>query len=462
MSVSSGNQSRPRHSAAQIAEFFEVFDRVDGDVSAAARELGLNRVTCAGWVRKAGLRGQGRPGWKPHPRQREFFTLLKEGMPLGEAARSVGVDAGRARRWLTRSRAGARFCAGGPGTGYNEGVNPLSELPVTPGNGRCLSLTEREQIQDLRRAGESVRGIGRVLGRPASTISRELARNTAAGMGYLPHAAHRLAAGRRHRPKTAKLALSGRLREYVQAGLVLQWSPEQISKKLVSDFPDDQEMRVSPETIYQSLYFQARGGLKREVQAALRTGRARRVGHREPDRRRPRFIDEALMISARPAEVQDRAVPGHWEGDLITGAHNRSAIGTLVERSTRYVMLIHLPGDHSAETVRDGLVKAMSSLPRHLRGSLTWDQGVEMARHRSFSMATGMPVYFCDPASPWQRGSNENTNGLLRQYFPKGTDLSVHSPEDLELVAQKLNGRPRKTLDWDSPAERLRDLLLST
>ena len=462
MSVSSGKQSRPRHSAEQRAAFFVVFDRLGGDVSAAARELGLGRVTCASWVRQAGLRGQGRPGGKPHPRQHEFFALLQDGMPLGDAARKIGVEPERARRWLTRSRAGARFRARGAGTGYNDAVNPFSELPVTPGNGRCLSLTEREQIQDLRRAGESVRGIGRVLGRPASTISRELARNTAGDLGYLPHAAHRLAAGRRLRPKTAKLAVPGRLREYVQAGLVLQWSPEQISKKLVSDFPDDQEMRVSTETIYQSLYFQARGGLKREVQSALRTGRARRVGHREPDKRRPRFIDEALMISERPALVEDRAVPGHWEGDLITGAHNRSAIGTLVERSTRYVMLVHLPGDHSAETVRDGLVKVMNTLPAHLRGSLTWDQGVEMARHRSFSMATGMPVYFCDPASPWQRGSNENTNGLLRQYFPKGTDLSVHSPEDLEIVAQKLNGRPRKTLDWDSPAERLRDLLLST
>ncbi|MGW9405428.1 IS30 family transposase [Arthrobacter sp. NPDC055585] len=387
---------------------------------------------------------------------------MQQGTSLSEAARKIGVEPERARRWLTRSRAGARFRAGQAGAGYNDAVDLRSELPSHPGNGRCLSLTEREQIQDLRRAGESVRSIGRALGRPASTISRELARNTAGDLGYLPFTAHRLAAVRRLRPKQAKLAGPGRLREYVQAGLAVEWSPEQISKKLVTDFPDDQEMRVSAETIYQSLYFQARGGLKREVQTALRTGRARRVNHREQDKRRPRFSDGALMISERPAEVEDRAVPGHWEGDLITGAHNRSAIGTLVERSTRYVMLIHLPGDHSAETVRDGLVKAVSTLPAHLRGSLTWDQGVEMARHRSFTMATGMPVYFCDPASPWQRGSNENTNGLLRQYFPKGTDLSVHSPEDLEFIAQKLNGRPRKTLDWDSPAERLRDLLLKT
>jgi transposase, IS30 family len=219
-------------------------------------------------------------------------------------------------------------------------------------------------------------------------------------------------------------------------------------------------MRVSVETIYQALYFQARGGLKREVQAAIRSGRTRRKPRRDPEQRTPRFIDPMVMISDRPAAVEDRAVPGHWEGDLIIGAGGRSAIATLVERSTRYTMLVHLPGGaHDAETVRDGLVRTVQTLPAHLRGSLTWDQGSEMARHKQFSMATDMPVYFCDPASPWQRGSNENTNGLLRQYFPKGTDLSLHSPEDLEHVAQELNGRPRKTLGWDTPAERLRDLL---
>lgn len=217
---------------------------------------------------------------------------------------------------------------------------------------------------------------------------------------------------------------------------------------------------MSVETIYQALYLQARGGLKREVQAAVRTGRTRRKPRRDPSRRTHRFNDPMVMISSRPAEVEDRAVPGHWEGDLIVGAHGRSAIATLVERTTRYTMLVHLPGSsHDATAVRDGLVRTVQTLPPHLRGSLTWDQGTEMARHKQFTMATGMPVYFCDPTSPWQRGSNENTNGLLRQYFPKGTDLSLHSPEDLEHVAQELNGRPRKTLDWDTPAERLRDLL---
>ncbi len=219
---------------------------------------------------------------------------------------------------------------------------------------------------------------------------------------------------------------------------------------------------MSPETIYQALYVQARGGLKREIQAALRTGRTRRKHHQSGEQRTSRLVDPMVMISERPPEIEDRAVPGHWEGDLITGAYNQSAIGTLVERTTRYVMLVHLPNDHTAETVRDGLINTISALPAHLRGSLTWDQGAEMAAHKTFTLATEMQVYFCDPASPWQRGSNENTNGLLRQYFPKSTDLSAYGPEDLEHVAQELNGRPRKTLGWDTPAERLRDLLLTT
>ncbi|MBT8163895.1 IS30 family transposase [Arthrobacter sp. GN70] len=334
--------------------------------------------------------------------------------------------------------------------------------PLRPINARFLSLPEREMIQDLRAGGSSMREIATALNRPVSTISRELARNTDPVLGYLPHGADRKAASRRARPKTAKLRGQGSLRDYVQTKLAIRWSPEQISRTLVDEFPDEPEMRVSQETIYQALYFQARGGLKREVQTALRTGRTRRKPHKDPAQRASRFADPMIMISDRPAEIEDRAVPGHWEGDLITGAHNQSAIGTLVERTTRYVMLVHLPGDHTAETVRDGLIKTMSTLPAHLRGSLTWDQGSEMAGHKAFTMATDMQVYFCDPASPWQRGSNENTNGLLRQYFPKGTDLSVYGPEDLEHVAQELNGRPRKTLDWKTPAERLRDLLLTT
>jgi IS30 family transposase len=243
-------------------------------------------------------------------------------------------------------------------------------------------------------------------------------------------------------------------------GLREQWSPEQIRNRIREDHPDDESMRVSTETIYQAIYVQACGGLKREITDALRTGRTRRKPRRSPEHRTSRFVDPMIMISQRPAEVEDRAVPGHWEGDLITGELNKSAIVTLVERTTRYVMLGHLPGgDHTAETVRDVLVDLIGTLPEHLRGSLTWDQGAEMAAHKAFKIATGVPVYFCDPASPWQRGSNENTNGLLRQYFPKGTDLTAYGPEDLEHVAQKLNGRPRKTLGWKTPAERLLELI---
>ncbi len=218
-------------------------------------------------------------------------------------------------------------------------------------------------------------------------------------------------------------------------------------------------MQVATETIYQALYLQGRGQLRRDLATALRTGRARRRPNRSPGTRRPRFVDPMIMISERPAEVEDRAVPGHWEGDLIIGADHASAIGTLVERTSRFVMLVHLPNDHAAETVRDGLIATMSTLPVALKKSLTWDQGAEMAAHKSFTIATDMDVYFCDPASPWQRGSNENTNGLLRQYFPKGTNLSAHTQADLARVAHELNTRPRKTLDWETPAERLAKLL---
>jgi IS30 family transposase len=287
---------------------------------------------------------------------------------------------------------------------------------------------------------------------------RELHAHTVDGR-YLPHAAHRASAAARARPKPAKLARPGLLRDYVTDGLSRRWSPEQIRNRIREDHPDDEGMRVSTETIYQALYLQARGGLKREVIQALRTGRARRITHTSAQQRTSRFVDPMIMISDRPAEIEDRAIPGHWEGDLITGERNQSAIITLVERSTRYVLLGHLPSDHSAPAVRDVLQKLIGTLPKHLRGSLTWDQGAEMAEHKSFWITTGVQVYFCDPASPWQRGSNENTNGLLRQYFPKGTDLSIHTPEDLEHVAQQLNGRPRKTLDWRTPAERLLELL---
>ncbi|MEU3019390.1 IS30 family transposase [Nocardiopsis sp. NPDC007018] len=394
-------------------------------------------------------------------------------MPRREAARRVGINERTARDWdhgVRKSR-NSRFYPDGRRVNYSTGQTTMESMTSPPTtldtleqqvHPRFLTLTDRERIADLDRAGWSLRAIGRDLGRAASTIKRELDhhRDTDGSYGaYGAYAAQRRAVARRARPKGAKLACPGPLRDYVAQGLEEQWSPEQISNRIGQDHPDEQEMRVSHETIYQALYVQARGGLKREVAAALRTGRIRRKPRRSPEQRQSRFVDEMVMISERPAEVEDRAVPGHWEGDLILGAGNKSAIITLVERSTRYVMLGHLPGEHTAEAVGGVLSELITALPEHLRGSLTWDQGSEMAGHRAFSVATGVPVFFCDPASPWQRGSNENTNGLLRQYFPKGTDLSVHGPLDLEHVAQKLNGRPRKTLGWKTPAERLPTLV---
>ncbi|WVH84890.1 IS30 family transposase [Lentzea sp. DG1S-22] len=329
-----------------------------------------------------------------------------------------------------------------------------------PFSGRFLSLDERIVIADLLRAGRGVRSIAAELGRPPSTVSREIKRNAHPGSGdYRPHAAQDRADRRRPRPKTRKITACPELRERVQGMLDDRFSPEQISRRLRRDHPDRPELHVTHETIYQTLYLQGRGELRRELARALRTGRTVRKPHRAPERRQPRFTHPMIMISERPAEAEDRAVPGHWEGDLIIGGGGTSAIGTLVERATRYVMLVHLPARHDAETVRDGLITTIGTLPAHLRQSLTWDQGSEMGRHHEFSVATGTPVYFCDPHSPWQRGSNENTNGLLRQYFPKGSDLSVHSAEDLAAVAAQLNRRPRKTLGWDTPAERLTKLL---
>lgn len=457
-------QDRREYTAEERQRFLRAMDS-GVTVAEAAEALGLNVNVCYHWARGAKIPARKRV----HAGREEYHRLRKTGLSATEAARAVGAHPRTGRRWDAarfRDTAKGKVRAEPVKPGYNQDM-PATTVAIPDGPGRpissrYLSLAERETIYDLRRAGEPQRRIAAVLRRPVSTISRELARNAVPEAGYLPHAAHRVAAARRPRPKPSKLADEGKLREYVKSKLDIRWSPEQISNTLVKEFPDDPEMRVSHETIYQAVYLQARGGLKREVEAALRTGRTRRKTRRTGEHRTPRFGEEMPMISDRPPEVEDRAVPGHWEGDLITGKLNQTAIGTLVERTTRYVMLVHLPTDHGAISVRDGLVKVMSSLPEHLRGSLTWDQGSEMAAYKSFSMASDMDVYFCDPASPWQRGSNENMNGLLRQYFPKGTDLSIYGPEDLEHVAQEINGRPRKTLGWDTPAERLRDLLLTT
>lgn len=306
---------------------------------------------------------------------------------------------------------------------------------------------DRIFIADSLRAGWSLRKIAAELGRPASTISREVRRNSHPRSGdYCPYAAHDRAMARLPRPKAGKIAQNPELRDYIQRKLEIRWSPEQIVHSLKRDFPDRPEVRVAHETINRALYVQGRGELRRKT-------------HKQAQTRQPRYRDPMAMISDRPAEVEERAVPGHWEGDPIIGKNSGSAIATLVERTTRFTMLVHLPDDHGAVTVGAALAHTIQRLPAHLRRSLTWDQGSEMGKHRSFTMSTDMPVYFCGPASPWQRGSNENTNDLLRRYFPKSTDLSKYSAETLEMVAHELNTRPRKTLDWDTPTQRMASLL---
>jgi len=327
-----------------------------------------------------------------------------------------------------------------------------------PAAGR-LSVDDRVEIRLGLERGESYETIGRRVGRHRSTICREVKANGGRD-SYRPMDAHRDAGERTRRPQATKLASHPQLCQQVVAGLERLWSPEQVARSLRAQFPDDPEMWVSHETIYKSLYVQGRGELRRELAACLRTGRAKRRPRGRLEQRGS--IVDKVMITERPAEAEDRAVPGHWEGDLILGKGNNSAIGTLVERSTRFVMLLHLPGDHRAETVREAMAAAIQTLPAALRRTVTWDQGAEMAQHAQFTVDTGVDVYFCDPHSPWQRGSNENTNGLLRQYFPKGTDLSVHSPETLQAAADSLNGRPRQTLGWVTPSRALGEFVAST
>ncbi|WP_236569079.1 IS30 family transposase [Streptomyces sp. MBT58] len=391
-------------------------------------------------------------------REREaYFALMEQGVSSREACRIVGINRRTGKRWRNGTQP----------TGNRKWVPPIRVVP-TSGPSRYLGEADRIHIADRLREKASVRIIAAELGRSPSTISREIRRNGMPLRGdescwaYRPHASHARAEARRPHPKTGKIGQNPRLRDFIQDRLDLRWSPEQISQALRTAFPDRPEMHVTHETIYQALYVQGRGELRRELTKALRTGRARRKPRRQAQQRQPRYPEPMIMISDRPAEVADRAVPGHWEGDLIVGKDNRSAIGTLVERTTRFVMLVHLPNGRGTELMRDALLDTVKALPPHLKRSLTRDQGPEMGRHHEFATAANMPVYFCNPASPWQRGSNENTNGLLRQYFPKGTDLSLHSRDHLDAVAAELNSRPRKTLDWKAPAERLSKLLATT
>jgi len=322
---------------------------------------------------------------------------------------------------------------------------------------RHLSLTEREEISRGVAAGESLRTIASRLGRAASTISREVAGN-GGRLRYRAHRADRAAWQRARRPQSCKLATNPALRVEVEDKLAIRWSPQQISGWLQHTYPSDEAMHVSHETIYLTLFIQARGGLKRELTQHLRTRRTnRRPKGTKPPSGKGRIVDP-VMISQRPAEVEDRAVPGHWEGDLLMG-RRQTAIGTLVERWSRYVMLFGLPDGHSADAVRVALAETVQQLPEHLWQSLTWDQGKEMAQHAQFTIDTGIQVYFCDPKSPWQRGSNENTNGLLRQYFPKGTDMAALTQDDLDFAAHQLNGRPRQTLNWMTPSQKLAEAL---
>jgi transposase, IS30 family len=443
------------------------------------------------WERAAaaGTRGMGRPSAGRREHRVRFWEAIGRGASSENAAVEAGVLPSIGVRW---------FRKGG-------GMPPLTLAPVC---GRYLSFTEREEIAVLLAGGSGVREIARRLGRAPSTISRELQRNAALRTGrpkYRASTAQTHADRRARRPKPAKLAVNPELRACVQerlSGAVRRpdgsvggpqvswrgrrhgprkdrrwgqcWSPEQISARLRLDFPDDASMRVSHEAIYQSLYIQGRGALRRELTACLRTGRALRAPRNRTSRGNRSFVNDELLISERPAEVDDRAVPGHWEGDLILGV-DRSAIGTLVERSSRFTMLLHLPpieGHNTPRTrngppitgagagaVRHAIADTIATLPEQLRRSLTWDQGIEMAQHVQLRLDTGLQIYFCDPRSPWQRATNENTNGLLRQYFPRGTDLARHSAEELAAVAAALNGRPRKTLGWKTPAEVLTEYL---
>lgn len=451
----------------------------------------------AGWMTtRTGRPAMRSPGRPPIRRdvERAFWKKIAEGLTSEDAALVCGVSGPVGSRWFREG-----------------GGMPLIEL--SPPSGRYLSFTEREEIALLKAQHKGVREIARCLGRSPSTISRELRRNAATRGGRLEYRASIAqwkAELMARRPKTPKLVANDQLREYVQARLAgqlhgldgkpvtgpqpsawkgrnkprrqdrlwaLSWSPEQISSRLKADFPDDESMRISHEAIYQALFIQGRGALNRELVACLRTGRALRVPRARSRRQTSGHVTPDVVISQRPAEVKDRAVPGHWEGDLIIGV-DRSAIGTLVERTTRFTLLLHLPrmegfgiqervkngpalAGRGAEAVRDAITKEITGLPEQLRRSLTWDRGTELAQHAQLRINTGLRIYFADPHSPWQRGTNENTNGLLRQYFPKGTDLSRWNAEELAAVAFALNTRPRKTLGWKTPAEAFSDHLNS-
>ena len=373
-------------------------------------------------------------------RELEYWDLLASGIGTVEACRRVGVTRKTGYRW--RAEMG--------------GVIAKKRAPQS---GRYLSMFERQRIASLRDRGHGVREIARRVGRSASTVSRELDRNTEDwDDGYDPVKAHLRAHERAKRLKRGKIEQSPWLTAFIQDKLNLRWSPEQIHLHLRRHHSEHPDRQVCVESIYQGLYRPTEGGIPRALTRQLRTGRPLRRRQRRPDQRTRRFLAAMRSIHDRPVSAGDRVEPGHWEGDLIVGSGGRSAIGTLVERTSRKTLLVHLPDDRTAGTVTAAIITSMRRIPEHMRRSLTWDQGSEMAEHDAISQALGMPIYFCDPASPWQRGTNENTNGLLRQYFPKGTDLSLQSPADLRRVEKEINTRPRKALDGRTSREVFDDL----
>ncbi|MBZ9643427.1 IS30 family transposase [Streptomyces sp. PSKA30] len=456
--------------------------------------MGVGKRQQAARLYRGQIPSPGRPTVAWREDRVRFWLAIAKGVSSEDAAVQIGVSQPVGTRWFRQAG----------------GVGPCLAPMVS---GRYLSFAEREEIALWRAQDVGVREIARRLGRSPSTISREVRRNASTRtyrLEYRASVAQWHAERRARRPKTAKLAANDRLREYVQDRLsgavrtpdgttiagpkvppwkgrnkphrqdrcwATSWSPEQIANRLKADFPKDDSMRISHEAIYQALYIQGRGALKRELVACLRTGRALRVPRARARNRPGGHVTPDVVISQRPAEAADRAVPGHWEGDLIIGT-GRSAIGTLVERTTRFTMLLHLPrmdgygveprvkngpalAGRGAEAVKEAIATMITTLPENLRRTLTWDRGTELAQHAQLRIDTGLQVYFADPHSPWQRGTNENTNGLLRQYFPKGTDLSRWDADELDAVAHALNSRPRKTLGWKTPAEALNEHLLS-
>jgi IS30 family transposase len=401
--------------------------------------------------------GRGRVGG--HPRMSDedrdrIAGLVAQGKEYLEVQELVGCSAGMVRKVIVE----------------RGGVPPRRDWTPRPGR---LTWADREEISRGLARGDSFTTIAAVIGKAVSTVSREVGNAVSkqereagkvARDEYRAWTAHNRAGDELRRPKDCKLVINVELAERVDAWMSERlWSPQQVSRRLRIEYPGDPMMRVSHETIYQSIYVQGRGALRKELAACLRTGRAiRRNRARLDNNSASGQIPGMVNISERPAEVADRAVPGHWEGDLIIGKNGKSAVGTLVERSTRFVILLHLVNDRSAETVRDAMARAVQELPAMLFKSVTWDQGKEMAQHARFTIDTGIDVYFCDPHSPWQRGSNENTNGLLRQFMPKGTDLSLISPARLREISDLMNGRPRQTLGWMTPSEKLNELLALT